>query len=90
MSIARNIRHIRESKGMTLEMLSAKTGLAIATCVQIEAGVKAVSGDELVAICDALEVAPEDIQATTNDEDSQSSVLMPMNDLQALLKKMKE
>lgn len=95
MSVGDNIKRLRESKSLTLADLAAKTGMDEAACESIEAGQRPLTSTEVRKICNALEVtfdvlvaAPKPTQAETVE--AGGSVVMPVEELQHLLGKMKE
>lgn len=94
MSVGENIKKLRESKSLTLAEFAAKTGMDEQTCERIEAGNRPLTSSEVHTICKALDVtfdmlvaAPKPVKA---EGETGGSVVMPMEELQHLLGKMKE
>jgi len=57
--LARQLRHIRESTGITQERLAAQSGVAIATVRKIETGAVVEPGYfTVLALMDALGISP--------------------------------
>lgn len=94
MSVGENIKKIRNYHSISLEQLSAMTGIAIEDCEKIESGSRTLSSAEVQSICKALNVNFDTLVMATfpePDEDAtEGSVLMPVEELQNLLGKMKE
>ena len=61
MSIAENIKYLRKQKHMTQKQLSEKTGLAVITIQQYEAGKYSPKHDNLIKLATALECEVSDI-----------------------------
>ncbi len=69
------IRDIRRQREMTGEMLAGQCGISPAFLRQIESGTKGISVDNLIRLCNALNVAPgyllsEDIAAFCGRRDT--------------------
>ena len=92
MSVGENIKIIRESKGIDLANFSMMTGISLANCEGIEAGVRALTSAEVQAICNALGVSFDALVAAPLQDapESEGSVVMPVDELQNLLGKMRE
>ena len=92
MSVGENIRIIRESKGISREYFSQMTGISLANCEGIEAGVRALNSAEVQAICNALGVTFDALVASPMQDapENEGSVVMPVDELQNLLGKMRE
>lgn len=61
MSVAENIKYLRKQKHMTQKQLSEKTGLAVITIQQYEAGKYSPKHDNLIKLATALECEVSDI-----------------------------
>lgn len=61
MSVAENIKYLRKQKNMTQKQLSEKTGLAVITIQQYEAGKYSPKHDNLIKLATALECEVSDI-----------------------------
>lgn len=59
-----NIRKIRKAKGVTLEELSARTGLSVSYLSRMQSDARNVSAKNLRKIADGLEVSPADLVET--------------------------
>ncbi len=92
MSIAQNIRHYRELKGLTLDEFSAQSGLSISDCIRIEAGQRPLSADEITKVCHVLNITADDLCSVPKEECSHEgeSVVISVNELQSLLGMMKD
>ena len=92
MSLGENIKNIRESKSITMEQFSELTGISMENCEKIEAGKRALSSADIQSICKVLDVNFEALVTApkTAPAPEEGSVLMPVDELQKLLGKMKE
>lgn len=93
MSLGDNIKMYRESKMMSLDDFSAKTGIALDACQAIEIGKRALSSAEIQSICRVLDVTFESLVTpppAPSDACTEGSVLMPVDELRNLLGKMRE
>ena len=92
MSVGENIKIIRENKGISLEYFAQMTGISLANCEGIESGVRALTSSEVQAICNALGVTFDALVATPVQDvpANEGSVVMPVDELQHLLGKMRE
>jgi transcriptional regulator with XRE-family HTH domain len=54
--IGGNIRYARAKRGITQKQLAASMGIATGTVSQIERGARVVTVNELLPICEALDV----------------------------------
>ena len=57
--IGKNIRAVRKSKNLTLEVLSGLTGVSESFLGMVERGVSNVSVETLIALCDALDMSAD-------------------------------
>lgn len=95
MSLGENIKSIRESKNITLESFAQLTGISADNCLKIESGQRALTSAEIQSICNVLGITFDDLvrspkQPQQPEPRSQdASVLMPVDELQKLLGKMK-
>lgn len=92
MSIGENVKIYREKSGMTLEQLAQKLGISLLDCEGIECGRRILSSAEIQKICSVLDVSLENLltQPPTDSTAEEGSILMPVDELQNLLGKMKE
>lgn len=89
MSLGENIQNIRISKNITLDRFAELTGISAENCEKIEAGRRALSSSEIQSICRVLDVSFDDLVTAPRQQTDQASVLMPVDELQSLLGKMK-
>ena len=92
MSIGQNVKVYREYNGMSIGDFASHVGL---TVEGIEAGVRMLSSSEIQRICRVLNVTLEALlsrQPTmpAPQDDAEGSILMPVDELQSLLGKMRE
>ena len=66
-AIGNRIREIRESRGMTQEDLSAKTGVSIKHISVLERGLKEPKLSTFLNIADALELTPNELLSPPED-----------------------
>lgn len=59
--IGENIREIRKAKNLTLEVLSGLSGISESFLGMVERGVSSISLETLIALCDALDITPDNI-----------------------------
>ena len=92
MSVGDNIKRIRESKSMSLERFAELTGISLSSCQGIEAGQRALNSSEVQSICRVLEVSFDMLVTAPASEymTEEESMVMPVDELQNLLGKMKE
>ena len=92
MSIGENVKIYREKSGMTLEQLAQKLGISLLDCEATERGRRILSSAEIQKICSVLDVSLENLltQPPTDSTAEEGSILMPVDELQNLLGKMKE
>jgi transcriptional regulator with XRE-family HTH domain len=65
--IGKSIRAIRQRKGVTLEALSARSGLSVGFLSQVERGISSLSIVSLYSICKALEIPIPEVFASTKE-----------------------
>lgn len=97
MSIGQNVKIYRENSGIALEDFAARIGLTAAECQGIEAGKRMLSSSEIQRICKVLNVSLEallskhpTVPKPQEDISEEGSILMPVDELQSLLGKMRE
>lgn len=95
MSIGQNVKVYREYNGISIEDFASQINLTVEECEGIEAGVRMLSSSEIERICRALNVTLEALlsrQPSTPapQDDAEGSILMPVDELQSLLGKMRE
>lgn len=93
MSLGENIKMYRECKMMSLADFSSKTGIALDACQAIETGKRALSSTEIQTICRVLDVTFESLVTpppAPSISCTEGSVLMPVDELQSLLGKMRD
>lgn len=95
MSIGQNVKVYREYNGMSIGDFASHIGLTVEECEGIEAGVRMLSSSEIQRICRVLNVTLEALlsrQPTmpAPQDDAEGSILMPVDELQSLLGKMRE
>lgn len=95
MSIGQNVKVYREYNGISIEDFASQINLTVEECEGIEAGVRMLSSSEIERICRALNVTLEALlsrQPSTSapQDDAEGSILMPVDELQSLLGKMRE
>ncbi|HWH25920.1 MAG TPA: XRE family transcriptional regulator [Pseudolysinimonas sp.] len=66
--VASNLRELRESRGLSVSQLAARSGIAKSTLSQIEAGATNPTLGTLVAITDALTVSVESLISRAEHE----------------------
>lgn len=67
-SIAKVLREVRESRGISQEALSFDSGLHRTYISQLERGLKAVTVKTLLKITDALEIEIDDFMKLVNND----------------------
>jgi len=95
MSVNDNIRKYRINRSLSLQQFAAQTGISLSDCQKIENGTKPLSSAEVQRICKVLGVDIDTLMtASVPDPEeevvTEGSVLMPFEELQNLLGKMKE
>lgn len=94
MSLGANIKMFRESKLLSLAKFSGLTGISLEACQAIEEGKRALSSTEIQSICRVLGVTFDALVAPPQPEEdecnAEGSLLMPADELQNLLGKMRE
>lgn len=105
MSLGGNIKRIRTDKNISLESFADKLGLSVDTCMAIEDDNRSLSSVEIQSICQILGVTFDSLvyEKRTSVENNavetgfkkdndvtEESVLMPVEELQKLLGEMKE
>ncbi len=94
MSVGENIKRYREYSQMSIAKFAAATGIPMLDCMAIEAGQRAISSGELQNIARVLNATVDALlsepQAEQPQNDGNSSVVMPIDELQKLLGNMKD
>ena len=87
-------KRIRESKSISLERFAELTGISPQNCYSIENGLRALNSSEVQSICRVLGVSFDVLVSNPAPEpdplESEGSVVMPVDELQNLLGKMRE
>lgn len=98
MSVGTNVKRYREEKNWSIEDLAKEVNLTASECEKIEAGERIVSSVEIMRICKALGLTIDALFAEPAEEsepkgvdipEEGGSVIMPVNELEALLSAMK-
>ncbi|WP_167614134.1 helix-turn-helix domain-containing protein [Maribellus sediminis] len=76
-NLAKNIKELRNRKGISQELLAEKSGVSLRTVQRIENGETEPRGDTLVRLAEALDTAPENLSDWKLTEDK--SALMTLN-----------
>lgn len=76
-NLAKNIKELRNRKGISQELLAEKSGVSLRTVQRIENGETEPRGDTLVRLAQALDAAPEDLNDWKLTEDK--GALMALN-----------
>lgn len=96
MSIGENVKRYREYYGMGMDEFAARMALPVEACEGIESGKRMLSSSEIQQICRILGVSLEALLSRQPSmpeavsEDDEGSILMPVDELQNLLGKMRE
>ena len=95
MSIGQNVKVYREYNGMSIGDFASHVGLTVEERGGVDAGGRLLPWAEIRRICRVLTVAREALlsrQPTmpAPQDDAEGSILMPVDELQSLLGKMRE
>jgi transcriptional regulator with XRE-family HTH domain len=71
--VGRNIRTARKKKNLTLEVLSGLAGVTDSFLGMVERGASSLSIENLIAICDALDVTPNMLLVEGRENESRPS-----------------
>ena len=102
MSVGARIKSLREEQNFSLDELAKASKLNMNDLIQIEKGERQLKSQEILALSQALDVSVDELFSPPEpaapavpsnpamENSDGSSVLIPIGDLQALLKKMKD
>lgn len=91
MGISDNVRSLRLERGWSLEAFAKRMEIAVQDAEQMENGQRVITSKEIQLMCKLFDVTIEELFAERQDyADDEGSVLMPIEDLQNLLGKMKD
>ncbi|MFA5625654.1 MAG: helix-turn-helix transcriptional regulator [Bradymonadales bacterium] len=91
MSVAENVKFLRLSNSWSIDDFAQRMELSVADCQAIESGVRVISSAEINRMCRIFDVSIDELFSERgNYDDDEGSVLMPLDDLQTLLGKMRD
>ena len=92
MSVAENIKRYREYNQMSIAKFAVATGIPMQDCMAIEAGQRAIKSSELQVIARVLNATVDALLSEPQEpqNDNNSSVVIPIDELQKLLGNMKD